>query len=182
MPASFSNLRSKLNRAITAYLVSVGGDCGTIANIFPANIASDKTYPNTTVRATLSQPEVQMTGIRRIRVHIEIKGQPSGDPSEADIEKARVDFDKRVSATEDAMMQTEDGETFRETARLITAAGRALATNPDATIAANDADMVDFTCQAVYDAGEGDGEPIENGPAWFEILMFDIVCSPSNVD
>lgn len=176
MAESFHRLRSKLNRAIVAYLVSASAtspDIGGEANISPENDFGTKGYPNTTVHATMSTPEVQMTGLRRIRTLITIKGRLKKED-----ESLRLAFDKRVAATQDALMLSDDGQTLGYTAAAITAAGRALAVS-DPT---NNADMADFTCQAIYDAGEGDGVPDEEGSAAVEVLMFDIVCSPSNVD
>ena len=178
-------MRSKLNRGISAYLISVGAggpaDCG------PATSTGLSTFPRTTVRATLSKPEVPLTGIRRVMVHISIKGSATRGPQEPNPEVPRINFDARVGVTYDALMQTADGESLKETARLITVAGRAMATPVDnsaaaALFAANNADMVDFTCQEWYDAGEGDGTADEPGCDWEEILMFEAVCSPSNVD
>lgn len=84
------------------------------------------------------------------------------------------------------MMKSDDGQTLRWTAAAITAAGRALAVAVDATdeaaqFALNNADMTGFTCQEIYDMGEGDGEADGEGCSWEEILMFDVVASPSNV-
>ena len=123
-----------------------------------------------------------MTGVRRIAVQISIKGQAGKDDS------SRVQFDKRVGATYDALMMSDDGQTLNATAAGITAAGRALAVASDPNdpasvdLASKNSDMADFTCQAVYDTGEGDGSADAEGCSWEEILTFDIICSPSNVD
>lgn len=182
MPEPISKIRSKLARAVTAFLISVGGDCGTKDDIFPANTAGDKEYPNTTVRATTSTPEVTNTGLRRVRLQIEVKGQPSGAPSAANDDQDRKAFDDRVGATQDTLLLSDDGVTLQFTARAITAAGRALAASADPKIAAANADMADFTCSDLFEMGEGEALPIENGPAWHEVLLFDALCSPSNTD
>jgi len=155
--------------------------------VLPANTTSPNKYPNTTVRATLSLAEVALTGLRRVKVHISIKGSAVQRPGEPNEGASRVEFDKRVATTYDALMQTEDGQTLRGTAAAITEAGRALAVAVDGSeeaqqLAANNADMVDFTCQGWYDAGEGDGEADAEGCSWEEILMFEALCSPSNTD
>lgn len=186
MPDPFNKLRSKVNRAVAAYLVSVGA--GSFEDTVAANTRTPTGYPNTTVHATLSHAEVNMTGLRRVKLQISIKGSATTDPNDPNPDDTRVQFDNRIGLVYDAMMQTADGQTLHETARLITLAGRALAVSmqpgdPKADqLAQNNADMVDFTCQAVYDMGEGDGEPSEDGTAWEEILLFDILASPSNVD
>ena len=177
---SYNNVRSKLDRAIAAYLVSAGA--GTVADTFPYSSTASKSYPNTTVWAQRAIPDPPMTGIRRVTVHVSIKGSAVNAPKEQNPEQARVAFDARVSAVYDALMQTEDGETFNATAEAITEAGRALAESDDATVAANNADMADFTCSGWYDAGEGGGEAKAPGCSWEEILIFEALCSPSNTD
>ncbi len=184
--ANYNNLRSKLNRAIAAYLVSQA--CGSVDDISPANSRTASKYPNTKIRCTIGKPEVPLTGLRRMPVLISIRGSATQKPGEPNPDLARVNFDARVAATYDAMLQSDDDQTFRATARAITATGRALAVvvdpnDPESVqFAANNADMVDFTCQAVYDTGEGDGEPDAEGCDWHEILTFEVLCSPSNVD
>lgn len=185
MAETYNRLRSKLDRAIAAYLVSVGA--GSFNDVAPGNTNTAKGYPNTAVRSTISRPEVQLTGLRRITVHISIKGSAVTAPLEPNQEAPRLVFDRRVSDTADAMAMSDDDQTFRATARAITDAGRALAVlfddSPEAALfAANNADMADFTCQAVYDAGEGDGPADEEGCAWEEILMYEILASASNTD
>lgn len=186
MSAPFNKLRSKVDRAIAAYLISVGA--GGPDDTVPANTRLPKAPTNTTVRSTLSISEVPMTGIRRVKLQISIKGSALIDPNEPNIDEARKAFDDRIAAVYDAMMQSADGQTLRDTAAAITAAGRAMAVSvqpgdPASDLfAANNADMVDFTCQAVYDMGEGDGEADSEGSSWHEILLFDIIASPSNVD
>jgi hypothetical protein len=182
---SYHKTRSKLNRAICAYLVSVGA--GGPEDTVPANSGGSQGYPNTTVHATLSKPEILLTGIRRITTHVSIKGSAVVAVGEPNADVARKNFDDRVAAVEDALMQSDDGQSLRATAVAITAAGRALATPVDispeaAQFAANNADMVDFSCQAWYDGGEGDGVPEGEGCAYNEILIFEAVCSDRNVD
>jgi hypothetical protein len=165
---SYNNVRSKTARAIAAYLISSG--VGTAADTSAANVASDSTYPRTTIHPGIAIPEVPMTGIYRVKTMVSIRGSaivvnPDIDP--------RVAFDSRVSAVFDAMMMSDDGATLDYTASAITAAGRALSTS------SGNADMADFTCQALYDGGFGDGEPSSDGSSWEEILMFDAVCCGS---
>lgn len=187
MAAPFNKIRSKVDRAVAAYLISVGA--GGPDDTVPANTRQPKTPTNTTVRATLSIAEVHFTAVRRVKLQISIKGSAVLNPGEPNPDgTGRKAFDDRISAVYDAMMQSDDGETLRFTARAITAAGRAMAVsvqpgNPASDqFAANNADMVDFTCQAVYDMGEGDGEASDEASSWEEILLFDILASPSNVD
>ena len=177
MPSPFNRLRSKLTRAIVAHLIESG--CGTAADTFPDNSQRDKPSLCTTVRATIASPEVPMSGIRSIPVHITIRGSAVRDPEHPDdISSARVAFDTRLALVADALMQSADGQSWHATADLITASGRALAVDDPGS----NGDMCDFSCQAWYDGGEGDAEPDQEGTAWQEILIFRAICSPSNVD
>lgn len=182
---AFNNIRSKLDRAIAAYLVKA--ECGGVDDILPAKSSKEKKYPNTVVHSTLSKPEVQFTGLRRCHVQIHLRGRAVPN----DNDQSRIQFDDRVAATADAMMISDNGgQSLDAVAIAITEAGRALAidqssgTDPKAAaIAAQNADMADFTCIEVIDAGEGDGEDTDSqGCSWHEVLLFDIVCSPSNTD
>ena len=177
MAAPFNRIRSKLNRAIVAYLIEQG--CGSADDTFPENTQAIRSYPNTTVRAGVATPTVLNTGIRSIPVHIRIRGSASEDPEKKDdANDPRTLFDARLSVVYDALMQSDNGRNLKATATAITDAGRALAVS-DPT---NNADMADFTCQQWVDGGEGDGAPDGEGNAWEEILIFNTICSPSNVD
>lgn len=185
MAEAYHRLRSKLNRAVAAYLISVGA--GGRQDVLPYSSLILKVYPNTTIWAIRSHVEVPLTGLRRLMVHVSVKGSGVQQVGEPNPEEARVTWDQRVAATQDALMQTADGITLHATALAITAAGRALAVPVDnspaaAQFAANNVDMVDFTCQAWYDAGEGEGTADAEGCSWEEVLMFEALCSPSNVD
>lgn len=133
-------------------------------------------------------PEVPLTGIYRIQTALSLKGSASQDPSEPNVQLARTQFDNRIATVYDALMQSDDGDTLKATARLITAAGRALATVIDpldpasVRFASNNADMADFTCTDWYDGGFGDGQADAEGCSWEEILLFDAVCCSANVD
>ena len=77
------------------------------------------------------------------------------------------------------MMADDNGFDLSYTAQQITIAGNALKTNADATIAANNADMGDFTCLQWMEAGEGDGDETDSeGCDWEEVLLFECVACP----
>lgn len=175
MPLPYNNLRSKLDRAICAYLIAQG--VGTADDVSPWNSVTTNTYPLTTVHSTISKPEVNFTGNRRISVQISIKGSAANATNNDDPDSVRAAFDARVAETMDALMQTDDEQTLNYTANAITAAGRALATSSPK----DNADMADFTLMEWYESGEGDGPtgPDEEACAWNEILMFDAVCCAS---
>jgi hypothetical protein len=185
MAAPYHNLRSKLNRAITAYLISVGA--GGPEDTGPANARTLSKYPRTTIRAGVGKAEPPLTGNYRVTVYISVKGSAVQDPKEPNPEAARIAFDTRLATVFDALMQSDDDQTLRATKSAINAAGRALAVAVDGSdeaiqFAANNADMVDFTVIGWYDAGFGDGEPNEEGTSWEEILIFEALACSSNVD
>lgn len=182
---AYGNIRSKLTRAICAYLVSKG-NCGTVNDILPNFTTANSGYPNTAVTATISRPDSQFTGSRRIPVQISIKGSATQDDAETNPNQPRVDFDNRVQNTSDNLMQTDDEMTLNFTAAAITAAGRAMAVDASngadpvqAQFAADNADMADFTCQNWFESGEGDGQADEEGCSWEEILLFEAIACPS---
>lgn len=174
MSAPFSNLRSKLARAVVAHLIE--SDAGTAADVLPFNAKGHKSLPNTTVIARAGRPEAQFTGNYRVLLHIVVRGRSAQAVGDADLTRARREFDDRVAKTYDAMMQGAD-ETLRYTAAAITTAAHAKAAASPAT----DADLADFTALWLQDMGFGDGEPDEAG-YWEEILAFEVVCCASAVD
>jgi hypothetical protein len=187
MPAPFNNLRSKNDRAICAYLIKAG--CGSVDDTLPNASTAKRAYPNTTVHSTISKVEENFTGNRRIRVNISIKGKASQSVQDPDSKQSRINFDQRIAQTDDALMQTDNEQDLSFTAAAITAAGRALAVDlsngadpAQKQLAADNADMADYTCLNWYEAGEGDGPADAEGCSWEEIIMFDAVCCASAIN
>lgn len=129
-----------------------------------------------------SKPYPYFTGTRRITIHIAIRGTATIATPQTTDATPRLAFDARVAATYDALLQNADYQTLRATATAINAAGRALAISDPV----NNADMADYTCQEWIESGEGEGEMTETdiaeACAFNEVLMFDCVACPSNVD
>lgn len=178
MAAPYNNLRSKLNRAVVAYLVSAG--CGSEADVLPFHTRELKNVQNqeanTTVRARTGRPRVEMSGDYDVMLQITVRGsavQEVGD----DTETARLAFDDRVARTFDAMMQSENGYDLNYTAQLITDSGRGLAVSDPV----NNADMYDFTVLSIKDGGFGDANPNEQECLWEEVLMFEVCCCAGNL-
>jgi hypothetical protein len=167
------NVGSQLDRAIVAYLISV--EAGTADDTFPANGTGDKELPNTIVRSTGSTHAPMEGGNEQWTVSIMVRASAvdpeTGEPSES----ARVALDNRVGLVLAAMLQSEDGQTLNFTADAITTAGRALAVS-DPT---NNADMDQFTCQAVYYNGAQRGNPDGEDAVWVEMRNFTIHCCPT---
>lgn len=180
---------SKLDRAIVAYLVGLmNPDIGSKDDIFPCNYQEQNSLPCTIVTAKRATPRTPIVGNYEWQVHIAIKSialaaddeSQGGNPG-----MNRVLIDKRVSATNDALMQTDDQATLDATAAAITTAGRALAVPVDgspeaAQLAQNNADMADFTCLQWLDGGFERGTP-EAGH-FMEVLIFNAVACASAIN
>jgi hypothetical protein len=186
MAAPFSTLRSKLNRAVCAYLISQG--VGSTEDTVPAYSQGTYAFPNTTVRATLGTPDPPFSGNYRITLHVSIKGSAVQSAQDPNGDLAHIEFDERVAAVQDALMMGNGCDSLADTAAAINAAGRALAVAQDpsdpASVqqAANNADMVDFTLIQWIDRGFGDGMADAKDCTWEEILIFEAYCCSRNVD
>lgn len=186
MAAPFTFVDSKAERAIKAYLISKGA--GSLLDIFTAMEIATRTFPNTTITAVRGVPDPKFTGNYRIQFWIKHKGQATQAANEPNKTLPITQFINRIETTGDALMQSDDGQTFSQTARDITAAGRALAvaTNPadpdSAKQALDNADMLDFTLWDWQDEGFGQGDAEEEGCSWVRIQMFSALCCNSNVD
>lgn len=184
MAESFNNIRSKLNRAIVAHLIAEGA--GSAVDCTPFLSSGSKVIPCTVVRAKVGKPVIPFSGNYDIIVHITIRGTATVEIGEIDAEAARRAFDERVAATYDALMQTDDNQTLRYTAKSITSRGRALAVDDgsgaEATLKAQqNADMEDFTCLRVEDGGFGDPNPNDQESLWEEVLVFEMTACGSNI-
>lgn len=176
MAASYNNLRSKVNRAICAYLVSQ--NVGTNANILPADSQISKTYPLVTVQGVRGTPAPRNTGDYDIEVHVSVKGSAVIVPNPGGAnpaQQSRITFDTLLQKTNDALMMTADNQSLIYTAQQITTAAQALA----AADAANNGDLANFTCINWFDEGFGMGDPSEEGCSWIEVLIFRAVCCAS---
>lgn len=185
-PLPPTSLRSKLDRAIVAYLISVG--IGDQTNVLPHKTHRKMdALPLVIVRSTVGMPEGQ-DGNDRIRVRISILGSAGVDEDEPNPVVSRVNHDALIGKVRAALRQSDNGgATLDATCVLINVAGRALAVPADASpeaalVAQNNADMADFTLDQWYDAGFGDGEPLDSAYAWEEVLLFDAVACELNVD
>lgn len=164
---------SKLERALVAYLI--GADCGTAADVLNSMSSEGRTFPNTTIFPMSGSPEPKFTGDYRIQAWFSIKGSAS-QAVDAPARTAELAFRTRVQKTFDALMQTDNEQDLSYTAAAITAAGRALATDP------NDADMADFTVILWEDAGFGQGKAEAEGHDWERVLIFSAIVASANTD
>lgn len=179
MSAPYGNIRSKLSRAMAAYLISLtNASIGTANDIFPQFSEAQKSYPNTVCRTVQGTPEPPLSGDYICKVQIHVRGSATPPTGTTDLNSIRATFDARVAATHDAFMVTDAlGVNLDATAVAITIAGRALAVS-DPT---NNADMVDFTLIMWNDAGFAEGQPDDQGTAWEEVFVFEALACGYNV-
>lgn len=187
MALPLGNLRSKHNRAVCAWLAANG--CGVIyQSIFPANsgVGATRAFPNITVRSPMAHEEVHETGTDEIKFQLEIKGSATAIEG-ASAGRPRVNFDTLCAKAKDAMSMSQTGVDYDYVAAQITAAGNAMATAVDSStqaiaFAAENADMVNYTCQKLYAAGEGDGEITEAdanaGCSFHDVYLFRAIACP----
>jgi hypothetical protein len=180
MASPFSNLQSKLERAIVAYLISKG--CGTSNDIVPFEYEITRKSLMTTVNTGIAVPDVQFTGNYRIPVVVSVQASASEEPNATNPAAQRLAFDARVALTGDMLVQTGNGQNLQATATDINAAGRALATTGSAQDQTNNADMGDFTINGWFEAGFGKGEAKDEGCIWEIVLLFTAVGCGANVD
>lgn len=179
------SLRSKVDRAVVAYLKSQG----VADHIYPFNYSGTREFPSVTVKAGRprgmpSTSEVKYSGDYRFLVTINVQHQGNVQEGE-DSEKNRVALDELTKAVYEALMQSADSgpnqNNLKATAALIQAAGRALKTNPITAIANNNADMDEFS-MTHWEESALDADVNEDGNAFIEILLFECVACASNVD
>jgi hypothetical protein len=187
MPAPFSCPRSKLDRAIVAYLKSQGVADYVVPAAWSGQLDMDATPVWVVIRSHNGTPETALSNIWHFQVECAVHA-PAQLPVNAPNPGAnRVALDQVFASMFDALMQSGNVQDLQATADLITSNGRALATSPDAQQAANNADMVDFTCLAWYppialDFGHPrDGGGVDN-TTWKEFATFKAIAVPYNVD
>jgi len=172
-----ANLRSKLDRAIIAYLEPIAVAVNVDVTLYPANSSAERELPLIDVMATQGPEEPPFTGNHLMATKIRLEFPAANQPNQENPNQNRLDLDAMTDAVFDALHQS-TGDDYSETARLVTAAGRALAAS-DPT---NHADMVDFTCQYVqgvsYLGGDGGNAAASS---FVEMMMFQTRCCAANV-
>jgi hypothetical protein len=162
------NILSKTDRALVAYLISIG--VGTAADTDPAKRSVEKALPCTVCysqRATLISP---YSGVYEVTCAIMIKTDPSIDFGETEADPKNVSED-RVAATFDAFFDQLDSAGDK-LAAAITAAARA-SSNPA------DSDLEDFTIQDISVTGVEAG--FDQRGSWLDTLNLELLVCPKDV-
>lgn len=185
-PPKIPNLGSQLDRAIVAWLTL--NNCGyvtdtTAALIVPGNTPAIKiSYPVIIAHAARSTTAPQNVGTQELTVQLRIEQTSVLEVNDPNPENTRVVLDQLVGQVAYQMLQSTDRMQLDVTCAGITAAGRALATDADPQVAANNADMVNFTVQYLRYDGQTRGKPSEEGASWVEILNFTAIANASAID
>ena len=171
MGAPYHNLLSKNDRALMAYVISVGA--GTAADVFPAKRSGDKTAPCTICWTKKADP-YNYSGTYTAQASVIVRTLAPVDDGQA-AEAPRLDSEQRVAKTFDAFHMDLDqaGDKLGED---VTNAARALA----ASDPVNHGDLEDYTALNVTVKSVEAGFE-ENTEAWNDMINLEIVCCPSNV-
>lgn len=146
-----TNLPSKISRAVGHYLVGLGvvpvGRCFNSRSRRPRDLTAG---PVVDVAVMPGNPDPVLTGSDRFEVRVFILGTATKHPDDTNDETEAVEFDAMVGAVRDALMQSTDDQTLKETRRLINVAAYtmpvAVNETPEAIrFAANNADLENFT-------------------------------------
>lgn len=176
-PNPTPNCRSQLDRAVVAYLI--GLEVGTSSQIFPAHSASTKPLPNLAVKSADSRCDTQpVSFIEAFDVQLIARQSSANAKGETNPENKRVILDNLLGRAMTVMTPDDTHSDFSTICAAITAAGRALATDNDATVAANNQDMSQFTVMFMAYRGTTFMEPDGQTGVYAEIRHFEVHACP----
>lgn len=158
------NILSKLDRALVAYLISVGA--GTENDTYPAKRSDNKDLPNTVCHSQKWRYLVPNSGVYVVTTQVMVRTDPSVDVDEVAADKKSAS-DERVSTVFDAFFAD-----VINSSEILAAAITAAARNT------GDEDLQDFTVDSCVAEG-GDGGFDQKGNAWMDAIDLEIVCRPS---
>ena len=193
------NVGSQLERAVIAYLqacfkqANLAGLTLDVLNFFFSNDWKTRAVPLIDVLAHKSTEDPPHTRNESYMVKIEAKWPGTNQAGVANTEFNWIQINNLMGIVMSALSQTNSGTDVsagaRVTAQLVTQAGRALAVDgsdgsdpAQVADAANNADMVSFTCDFVEFKGSlranTDGDSV-----WIkEVRNFEMRACPANVD
>ena len=177
---AYNNAASKLERAVRAFLISQGKT--TTANCYTMNGSNDKVLPNRVIGCVSFSPQRPYRAEGWVRLQIDHRFSGALDPNETDTDKQRWLIDSFLGDTLDSLMIS-DGNSLNTSADGITAAGRALATDPDPVVAADNSDMANFRCDTIKlgDPMHTRGKTDDQAAVWLEALHFMCFVSPASI-
>ena len=190
------NVGSQIERAVIAYLkesfdLPGSFDAANIArpNFYFSNDGNDRQAPLIDVLADSSSEVPTFSNDEDYNVRIKAEWPAGNQPGQTNPGWNWVQINNFIGVPVAAMSQTTTGQDRQATADAITAAGRALAVDASggadpvkARDAANNADMVNFTCLKVMSRGSRRAQNVNGALYFFEVRNFLISACPSNRD
>lgn len=181
--AAIPNVGSQIERAIVAYFVDAYGAAFIAAqgfNFYTSNDFKVRETPCISVLASHSEESPTYSMDKDFFVTVEAVWKGNNEIGVVNPESNRVSIDNLIGVAEAALCQTTTGQNRQATCDAINLFGRALATGADA---ANNADMVNFTCLKVMSMGDRRAEKnAQGGVNLREVRTFKVSACPSNVD
>lgn len=160
----YHNLLSKTDKALAAYLISMGA--GESSNVYPAKLSVDKDVPCTICYAKSATPLAQYSGTYLVKAEIQVKTSACVDVNQTSTTPV-TDSDLRTSEAFDAFHREPDPNN----------AGEVLA--QEITTAARSAGVNDFTCLNVS-ITEVESGTNDKGDVWVDTLNLELVCCPAD--
>lgn len=171
MAAPYHNLLSKNDRAIAAYLVSIGA--GTTADVFPAKRSQSRQTPCTIIYSESADEVAPYSATYTIKTSVMIRTYSGQDYDEADADKRKA-CDQRVATTFDGFNMDTDTAADKLAADITTAA------RADALANSDNADLADYTMQnlRVVSIEQGQESDVD---AWVDTINLECIACPANV-
>ena len=166
MAVGSHNILSKIDRALAAYLISVGA--GTADDVYTAKRSLNKDLPNTVCHAQKWRYLTPNSGVYSVTAQVMVRTLAALDVDEEQTD-VKDPSEERVSAAFDAFFAGVDSSSSA-LGDAITAAARAT----------GDADLQDFTIQCCEATG-GDGGIVRDEPVWTDAIDLEIVCCPADL-
>lgn len=175
MPAPYSQLLSKCDRALVAYVISQGA--GTADDVFPAKASLSKPLPCTICESRKATPVGNpYSGNYEIEASVCVRTEGSGEEDENTADTPASIADTRVGLTFDAFQanvgasgeQVSSGE---QVGQAITSAAHGYSGN-------RISDMADFSCDNCEVVAMRAGFEAK-GDGWSDIIDLVLICRPS---
>ena len=181
--SAIPNVGSQIERAMVAYFMDAYGADFVAAqglNFYTSNDWKVRVAPCISVLASHSSEEPTFSGDEDYFVSVQAVWKGNNEVGQGNPEWNRVAIDNLIGVAAAAMSQTANGQDRQATCDNINSFGRALASGTDA---ANNADMVNFTCLRVSYAGASRAKENEAGGInLHELRKYKVSACPSNVD
>lgn len=181
-----TNLPDKLSRAVRFYLVNAGVvGAASAYHMFDVRERNFDNGPLVDVLILPGMPTPEFTGDDSYKVHVRVRFNAVAEMAEAASETARLAFSAQIGKVRQALMLSDDGQSFRATMRLINNAAYLMSTPFDGsdaakTFAANNKDMDDFTVLAWYQDVYGPGSAKDVN--WEVVQVFRAQCCESKIE